>query len=238
MSGTPAIPIATAPVALPLIIAGAAAAAVGAVCYGIGKGATEGCKEVYKMCKEGKYPAELLQMVHTPVSNFDGLTEMLKTEGFTIGSMRGAGISGIPGIEVHPAVAIATSQKGENIFLVNSDSGISLISEHIDLVHSKIQDFVTHEIVETLNTGNFKITVEEKGHEKIITATDKQKNRVSISVKKGETDIVIDSRKTKRPKCDIIHQTIKAELYKTRRNDFNSTQQKRKREDSHIRIRG
>ncbi len=238
MSGTPAIPVATAPIALPLIVVGAAAAAIGVVCYGIGKGAKEGCKEVYKMCKEGKYPAELLQMVHTPVSNFDGLIEILKTEGFTTGPLSGTGISGMPGIEDHPTVAIATSQKGENIFLINSDSGISFISEHVDLVHSKIQDFVTHEIVETLNNGNFKVAVEEKGPEKVIIATDHQKNLFSISVKKGETDIVIDTRKTKRPKCDIIHQTIKAELYKTRRSDSNSAQQKRKREDRHIRIRG
>lgn len=270
MSQTAAVPIAAAPVALAVV----AAAVAGGVCYVAGKvgmevckEAMKSCKEIYEMCKEGKYPVEKLQMVYTPLSNFNGLTNVLSEEGFTIKSVEGrelmqlsdamkmsslkgsniglkednriqmmsdSGNNNIPDTDI----SIAVNNSGKSIFLVSSESGISLISDNLDLVHSAIQDFATHEIVASLKKNDFKVNVEKKETEKIISAVDSQKNRVNLSIKKGDTTINFDTRKTKRPKCDIIHQTIKSELHKKNRSNcrIDSLQQKRKREDVHLKV--
>lgn len=231
MSGTPAIAIAAAPIAL-MTVAGAAA--VGALCYNLGKGIGEGCKEVYKMCKEGNYPLERMQMVHTPLSNITGLTDILKSEGFDINVSK-FNISLFENMDI----SVAANNLGENIFLVNSDAGIALISDKLDLVHSTVQNFATNEIVTALKDNDFSVTVKERGSEKVITATDKQKNKVNVSLKKGDTEVVLDTRKTRRPKCDIIHQTIEAAIRKNTRGGSATplSIQNRKRIDDHIKLR-
>ncbi|MBI4691204.1 MAG: hypothetical protein HY754_13215 [Nitrospirae bacterium] len=224
MSGTPAIAIAAVPVAL--------MAVAGAVCYNLGKGVSEGCKEVYMMCKEGNYPVERMQMVHTPLSNFAGLTDILKSDGFDIS----ASTFNIPHFE-NMDISVAANKLGENIFLINSDAGIALISDNLDLVHSTIQGFAINEIVTALRDNDFSVTVKERGSEKVITATDRQKNKINVSVGKGNTEVFLDTRRTRRPKCDIIHQTISAELKKYTKNKPATEQQKRKREDNNIRLK-
>lgn len=252
MSNSSSIPIVTAPILLPLIIAGAAVAATGAVFHAMSKAMSEGCKEVYKMCKDGNYPLERIQMVHTPISNYSGLQDMLKQQGYHLSQstseLRNAGMPDFkssmhniknPSFPSGHFLSIATNKRGESMFLLHSDSGIGLIGQNVDRLQSTVQDFATQEITTALRKNDFKVTIEEKGAEKIITAIDRQKNQVDISLKKGTENIVVDTRKTRRPKCDFIHQVIQEELHKNKKWDSRADTQelKRSREDQHIKIR-
>lgn len=257
MSATTSVPVASAPISLPLMVVGAAVIGAGALCCGIGKAMTSGCKEVYKMCKEGNYPADRLQMVHTPISNFTGLTTMLSSQGFIMSSLSNmAGPNDpsstysqkeaidftinqkmrIPSSDQRIAgtldftkersfaaikqemaasnmnIFVASNTEGERIILMKSDEGIGLIGENVDLLQGKIQDFATQEIVSVLKDIDFKVKVEEKFNEKVITAANSQMDEIHISIEKGSETIRFDTHKTRRPKCDIIHQLIKDKL--------------------------
>lgn len=258
MSGTPVIPIITAPVLLPLVAAGVVVAGAGALCYGIGKTITSGCKDVYRMCKEGNYPVERLQMVYTPISNFSGLTDMLSAQGFTMSSISELAMHhGSPlhndmqhemchynkkDLNIQSAdhvkaqtfntaktdsistisrdmtmiktenIFVASNLKGDKIFLINSESGIGLIGERVDMLQGKVQDFSIQEISSVLKDIDFTVKVEEKGKGKIITAVNSQKEEVHVSIERGAESAHFDTRRTRRPKCDIIHQLIRDKL--------------------------
>ncbi|MEM7828188.1 MAG: hypothetical protein QW561_02485, partial [Candidatus Aenigmatarchaeota archaeon] len=195
MSESREVPISTPITGLSDIVEGAgvvaagavavAAVAIGGVCWAMGSGMIRGCKEVYKMCKEGQYPVENLQMAYTPISNLDGLTQMLKRQGFKLDSKITA-----PDLGVSIAFNPLTS---ERLFLVNSTDGISLISETKDLIQSSIQGFATQEISLALQEVGFKVTVEEKGKDKVITAHDSQKNHLEFKIERGTTTVKVDT---------------------------------------------
>jgi hypothetical protein len=214
MSESREVPISTPTTGLSSIAEGAgavaagavavAAVAIGGICWAMGSGMIKGCKEVYKMCKEGKYPVENLQMAYTPISNFDGLAQMLKGQGFKLNSEITA-----PDLGVSSAFNPLTS---ERLFVVNSADGISFISESKDLIQSSTQNFATQEISLALQEVGFKVTVEERGKDKVITAHDTQKNHLEIKIEKEATTVKVDTRKSRRPKCDLIHQLISQKL--------------------------
>lgn len=198
------------------------AKAAGAVCWEIGAGTVKGCKEVYRLCKEGKYPVENLQMAYTPISNFDGLTHMLEGQGFKLNP----GVT-TPDLGLSVAFNPLTS---ERLFVVNSSDGIGLISESKDLIQSSIQGFATQEISLVLEEMGLKVAVEEKGKSNVITANDKEKNNIEIKIDKETAVVHVDTRKSRRPKCDLIHQLISQKLKEPNRNR-NSGHQIKKRQD-------
>ena len=169
MSDTPSISLAAAPVALAAIVVGAAAA----VCYGLGKGTVEGCRQVYRMCKDGQYPAERLNVVTTCLTNIAGMEKTLLSDGFTVKPMS------VPSLDVScptdmPAISLATDGHGRDIFIVNSDSGITLVSPHLDVTYSAIGDSAANDIVTVLSETGFTVSVEKRNGEKVITGKDRQ----------------------------------------------------------------
>jgi hypothetical protein len=139
----------------------------------------------------------------------------------------------------HSDMSVATNAKGERIFLVKSGGRIGLIADRIDLIQSTVQDFATQEIVSCLKSSDFRVTLEQKGDEKIISASDSKKNVVKVTVEKGKETICFDTRKIRRPKCDFMHQLIKAKLGEkaTSSPGIDSPQRKHRREDNQIRVK-
>jgi hypothetical protein len=237
MSESREIPISTPTTGLSDITEGAgavaagtaavAAIAVGGICWAMGSGMIKGCKEVYKMCKDGKYPVENLQMAYTPISNFDGLTQMLKGQGFRLNPEVTA-----PDLGISIAFNPLTS---ERLFMVNSYNGIGLISESKDLIQSSIHCFAIQEISLALQDVGFRVAVEEKGKDKVITAHDTQKNHLEIKIEKGNSTVKVDTRKSRRPKCDLIHQLISQKLKEPNRNT--ASEHKTKKRQDIIKVR-
>jgi hypothetical protein len=79
------------------------------------------------------------------------------------------------------------------------------------------------------------VTIEEKGGDKIITANDEQKNRVEVKIEKGGAIAQVDTRKSRRPKCDLIHQLV-AQRIREKSQGKPSLYQTKKRHE-HIQIR-
>ncbi|MDI6891200.1 MAG: hypothetical protein QMC83_09755 [Thermodesulfovibrionales bacterium] len=230
MSEVRSVPIATPATGLAEMIGAAIGAAVvvtGGIGLAIGAGTISACKEVYKRCKEGGYPIENLKMAYTPINNFDGFSQILKNNGFKINSFG------------HPDISIAINPlTSENLFIVNSVDGIGIISDNKDLIQSSIQSFATQELAFALEEIGFKVTIEEKGKDKVITARGTQRNYVDIKIGKGAIKAEIDTRRSKRPKCDIIQQLISQKLREPEKKKTTGLQrEKRHVVNNHIHIK-
>jgi hypothetical protein len=226
MSEVRTTPISSKPTNISSIV-GAAAIVAGGTLLAITSSIKSACVDVYKKCKEGKYPVETLQIAYTPISNFDGFKDVLQTSGFEI-------VSSFENQDISFAVNPLTS---ENLFVINSPDGIGIISENKDLIQSLIQDFAIKEITSALQEMGFKVNIEEKGEEKVITALDKQNDFVEIKVNKEKAKI--DTRKIKRPKCDIIQQLISQKIgQKSKKTKVKTQVKKKKKTGIHIRIKG
>ncbi len=204
-------------------VLGSAVAATTGLCLTVGLGTINGCKEVYRRCKEEGYPVENLLMAHTPIHNFDGFTTLLKNNGFTLKPLETHNIS----VAVNPLTS-------ESLFLVNSSDGIGLISEDKDLIQSSLQSFAAQEVTFALQGMGFKVDIEGKGQDKVITAYDTQKNCVNIKIDKGELKANIDTRRSKRPKCDFIHQLLSQRLKEPDKKRTTEPQRRKRRNDIHI----
>ena len=229
MSESRMVPIATPAIGLTGIIGAAVGVAVvvaGGVCLAIGAGTIKACIDLYKRCKEGGYPIENLQMAYTPINNFDGFSHLLKNNGFKLNSFG------------HPDISFAINPlTSERLFVVNSVDGIGIISDNKDLIQSSIQGFATQELAFVLNKMGFKVNVEEKGGDKIITAYDTQKNYVDIKIGREALKAEIDTRKSRRPKCDIIHQLVSQKLRESSKKRTSESQHKKRQNNIHIYIR-
>lgn len=228
MSELRSVPIATPLRGLTEMIGdaiGATVVAASGICLAIGTGTIKACIDVYKRCKEGGYPIENLQMVYTPINNFGGFSQLLENNGFKLNSFG------------HPDISIATNPLiSESMFIVNSGDGIGIISDNKDLIQSSIQSFATQELTLALKEMGFKVNVEEKGKDKIITALDTQRNYIDIKISRDTTKVDIDTRKSKRPKCDLIHQLVSQKL-KGPNKKITSKVQLKNREHNIIHIR-
>jgi hypothetical protein len=238
MSESVAIPVASPVMGLGSV-AVATAVALGGVCLTMAASAVSCCREVYKKLNEGGYPVENLQVAYTPLSNFGGFVELLRSQGFEINPFSDPGPGSSPfkdvdarDLEISMAFNPVTS---ERLSIVNSAGGIGVISENKDLIQSSIQGFVTQEIAFALEDIGFKVKIEENGKDKIVTAIDEQKNRVEAKIEKGGGIAKVDTRKSKRPKCDLIHQLIAQRIREKSQGKLSRHQTKKRCE--HIQVR-
>lgn len=231
MSKLRSVPIATPATGLAEMIGATIGAVVvgGGICRAIGAGPIKACIDVYKRCKEGGYPVENLQMAYTPINNFDGFSQLLEKNGFKLNSFG------------HPDISLAINPlTSESLFIVKSVDGIGIISDSRDLIQSSIQSFATQELAFALEEMGFKVNVEEKGEDKVITARDTQRNYVDIKISKDVIKADIDTRRSRRPKCDIIQQLISQKLREPNKKATLEPKKKKRLEDNsyaHIRRR-
>jgi len=180
---------------------------------GIAFGLKDALKNLIKMCKEGSYPLDRLQVVVTPLKGLDGIERTLFQNSYTISEIESSLWNNSP--EFNFNIFHAESKEGKNLFICHTDSGTAFISEDVSLIQSTIQDFCTNEIIQTLKDQQLSVSIENTKAGKQILAKALTAEEVKVAVekgKKGEVDFVIDTRKTKRPRCDIMHQLITTKI--------------------------
>lgn len=175
--------------------------AAASACLAMGKGTVRACRDVYRMCKEGGYPVTNLQMAFTPINNLGDLSRMLLDSGFEVSDLG------------HQNIHFASNPiSSERMFILSTEEGLAFVSDDKSLIQQSLRDYAAMEIGNTLKNMGYAVAVEVKGGEKVITAHDDGKNQVDIRIDKNTAVAKIDTRKTKRPKCDFVHQLIRQKI--------------------------
>jgi hypothetical protein len=200
------------PGGLALAILGGAAAVTGAVVAGaVVAGAAHltisasrvvisQLREALAAVRRGDFACREPLLSFTPLTNLTGYQETLQAEGF---SLRQEG-----------KLIQATRPDGATLHLVGTDGGIGVFSGDKGLLETVQQGFVVREVSRVLEETGYRVAVEQAEYGKSIAATvgREAKPAVVVEVDARGAVVKVDTKREKRPRCDVVHQLVRQRL--------------------------
>ncbi|MCL6580119.1 MAG: hypothetical protein K6U08_00655 [Firmicutes bacterium] len=154
--------------------------------------------ETLRQC--GGDPGNLL-VSYTRVDDLDLYTGMLTEQGFSV-EERAEGLF------------TATRGDAETLTLVDCPGGIAVLSADAGLIETSQHDFTVTAVAHVLEEAGYMVTVDRQAKGSSVKAVEGKAEdaAVTVTVNAQGTLALVDTRRERRPKCDVIHQLVRRKL--------------------------